>query len=148
MFNTRDFNRRLHILWMALQTFFTILLAVLLLGVPYWFKKRRPIPKDFEIPNKCQYETNVDELENGDDGKYTVLNIFILNESYDMLVINNFTYSFSNTHTHAYLELIERREDSTAIQVADNGNNSNCSDDEDIDLRTKLINHHTDKDTT
>lgn len=84
MFNTRDFNRRLHILWMALQTFFTILLAVLLLGVPYWLKKRRPIPKDFEIPNKCQYETNVDELENGDDGKYTVLNIFIhLNESLD-----------------------------------------------------------------
>lgn len=77
MFNTRDFHRRLHILWMALQTFFTILLAVVLLGVPYWLKKRRPNSKDFEIPNKCQYETSVNELENGDDGKYTVLNIFI-----------------------------------------------------------------------
>lgn len=54
---------------MALQTFFTILLAVVLLGVPYWLKKRRPNPKDVEIPNKCQYDSNVIELENGDDGK-------------------------------------------------------------------------------
>lgn len=70
MFNTRDFHRRLHILWMTLQTFFTILLAIFLLGVPNWLKKRRPDPQDFEIPNKCQYETNVNELENDGDGKY------------------------------------------------------------------------------
>ena len=62
-----------------------------------------------------------------------------------MLVINNFTYSFSHTHI---LEFIERREVLNAIEAADNGNSSNCSDDEDIDLRKKLINHNTDKDTS
>lgn len=46
------------------------------------------------------------------------------------------------------IELIERREVINVVQVADNGNSSNCSDDEDIDLRTKLINHHTDKDAS
>lgn len=62
-----------------------------------------------------------------------------------MLVINNVLHIFIFlflAHTEHTLEVIESRD------ATDNGNSSNCSDDEDIDLQTKLINHHPDKDTT
>lgn len=58
-------------------------------------------------------------------------------------MINNFTYSFSHTHI---LEHIKSGADFNVIQEADSLNSSNCTDDEDFDLRTYLINQNNDKD--